>query len=98
MLPSHDIVNCVYVTTEPDSPLRRLMGDMCVWYGNEGALGGDTDETDREFFIDLARALFKELGKTKSNGGPTRADVSICDYHKPGDCGSCTGRKRRRTD
>ncbi|KAK6389515.1 hypothetical protein LTR65_006686 [Meristemomyces frigidus] len=97
VLPSDQRVNKVYAETKLDSPLRRLMVDMHMC-GNEQALVGGPDALDGDFIYDLALVLLRERGKAHSKDDSLPKGVSICDYHKPGDCEACVGRKRKRGD
>lgn len=97
-LPRHSTIQGVYNNTSPNSPLRRLLVDMRVWYGREDAVGGDEYyDTEPEIVIDLARALLRKLDDGERSGKPIPAGVKTCDYHEPGSCEACVHKKRKRS-
>ncbi|KAK5126458.1 hypothetical protein LTR85_010694 [Meristemomyces frigidus] len=81
-LPEFETVSEVYRKSNHGSLLRRLLYDYA----------------DCLFFTDLTRALLRKGGKDGSNGERIAPGVTICEYHKPGDCEACVGRKRKRSD
>lgn len=95
----NDFITEIYDETKHGSPLRRLMVDMHMWYGDGKFMSTAIDKTlDKDFLLDLARALLVKHGGPPGDGEPIPAGVSVCDYHEPGDCETCVGRKRKRTD
>lgn len=73
--PTEQGIDMVYEGTPPGSPLRRLMVDMHVYYGEESWFDG---ETNTEFLVELARDLLNVRQELDLN---EPACGTSCSYH-----------------
>jgi len=70
--PITKVVDIIYGATMPDSRARQLMVDVHVNLGASHWITTDLEENNKEFLMDLSRALLK--GRTRSGWTPVQSD------------------------
>ncbi|KAL8770663.1 MAG: hypothetical protein Q9209_003731 [Squamulea sp. 1 TL-2023] len=84
-------INCVYDTTLPDSPLRRILVDLLAWqfYSDDF----DLADADPEYLLETLKACTDRL-PSRLEGEVAPFDKSECEtYHVHRDGGSCAPSK-----